>query len=107
MNLESWGIRMIALCQIYAVENKSADCSWRYAGRSLQIGRVRFLLFEKLSSVEQQSGRSRRLRLHIQPLHMVGVLLLRDDFARIELNEHSAIRFKFNYGYRKAKVVQE
>lgn len=39
------------------------------------------------------SGWSRGLYLHVQSLHVAGVLLLRHDFARIELDQHGAIRF--------------
>ena len=47
------------------------------------------------------------LCLHIQPLHVVGVLLLGNDFARIELDKHGSIRLEFDDGYREAKVIQE
>ena len=45
--------------------------------------------------------------MHIQSLHVVGVLLLRNDFPRIKLHQHGSIRFQLDYGYREAKVVQE
>ena len=49
--------------------------------------------FEMLDVVKRLSWWSGCLCLHVQPLHLVGVLLLRKDFARIEFNQHGAVRF--------------
>jgi hypothetical protein len=39
--------------------------------------------------------------------HRAFLLLLRDDFARIELYEHCAVGFEFFDGDGEAEVVQE
>lgn len=71
------GIRMVALCQIYAVEKKVADFYGAAAHRRSR--------FPFMDSVGHRLRWRRCLCLHIQTLHMAGLLLLGDDFARIEL----------------------